>query len=312
MTVWLSASCLQKPQGLPGQERGAMLAWQILQLGLQSRRYGGRVRLHLRQCCTRWTVGLPLALLAVLLTTSEALAVRPFVTDDARIVNMGQFETESWGELRLQRGNSPGYHVASLQGYSPTDRLEIIGGVIGLDYAQRRLSFDDVVLQPKYLIYRSLNSLMPSISSAVGWLSPISGNRQQWNNYAMFHASWFLFTPQGSTDPYDNGLAIHVNLGMKGQYDAGRGGRQSQKLYWAMAFETITFSRDIRFLGEIFNGDPFVYEEEFPAFQTGFRWYKSPNVQWDIVMGGVRSHEALSQMNYTVQIGFRWLFDVRK
>ena len=24
--------------------------------------------------------------------------------------------------------------------------------------------------------------------------------------------------------------------------------------------------------GEIFNGDPFSYEEKFPAFQTGLRW----------------------------------------
>ncbi len=243
---------------------------------------------------------------------AESWAVRPFVTDDARIVNIGQLETESWAEMRLARGSAPGFHVASLQGYSPTDRLEIIAGVIGLDYQERRLSLDDIVFQPKYLIYRSFNSLIPSVSAAAAFLSPISGNRQQWNNYAMFHASWFLFTPQGSPDPYDNGLAIHVNLGMKGQYDAGLGGRQTAKPYWAIGFETITFAREIRFLGEIFNGDPFLYQEEFPAFQTGFRWYKSSNVQWDLVVGGARTHEALSQMNYTVQIGFRWLFDVLK
>ncbi len=87
----------------------------------------------------------------------------------------------------------------------------------------------------------------------------------------MAHASWFLFTPEDSTDPYANNLAIHLNLGMKSRYDAGPATYQS-KLYWAAGFEVVTsISRDVRFLGEIFNGDPFSYEEKFPAFQTGFR-----------------------------------------
>jgi hypothetical protein len=260
----------------------------------------------------RRRVHMLLGVLALVFSASEAGAVRPFVTDDARIVNMGQLETESWAELRLRQGLHPGYHFASLQGYSPTDRLEIIAGGIGLDYDERRLTLDDIIIQPKYLIHRSLNSLMPSLSASAAVLGPTSGNRQQWNNYAMVHASWFLFTPQNSSDPYDNGLAVHLNLGMKSQFDSGLGGRQTSRLYWAAGFETITFTREIRFLGEIFNGDPFIYEERFPAFQTGLRWYKSPSVQWDLVFGGVRTQQDDDRLHHTVQIGFRWLFDVVK
>ena len=105
----------------------------------------------------------------------------------------------------------------------------------------------------------------------------------------MAHISWFLFTPEGSPDPYDNGLAIHLNIGTKSQYNACLGGRYTSKVNWAGGFEVITFTREIRFLGELFSGDPFIFEDEFPAFQTGFRWYKTPDVQWDFVWRGART-----------------------
>ena len=79
-------------------------------------------------------------------------------------------------------------------------------------------------------------------------------------------------------------------------------------------------TREVRFLGEIFNGDPFSYEEKFPAYQTGFRWYKSPMVQMDLVFRGLRNGSLETQAptgaefsagwNYTIQVGLRVLFDV--
>ncbi|MGH8104574.1 MAG: hypothetical protein ACREJQ_08650 [bacterium] len=196
--------------------------------------------------------------------------------------------------------------------------MEIIAGGFGFTYQADQTRPLDMLIQPKYVVYRSFGAI-PSISVAAASLFPLSGNRQQWNSYAMAHASWFLFTPDGSTDPYDNDLAIHINLGTKSQYDAGPATYRS-KLYWAAAFEVITFTREIRFLGEIFSGDPFSYEEKFPAFQTGFRWYKTPEVQMDFVFRGVRdgSERTTSSSgaevgpgwNYTIQVGLRVLFDV--
>ena len=250
---------------------------------------------------------------------SIAFAVRPFVTDDARIVYKGQLETESYAGLTLADRDKPTVEARALQGMSLTDRLEIIAGGFGFTYQADQARPLDMLVQPKYVLYRSFGAI-PSISVAAASLFPLSGNRQQWNSYAMAHASWFLFTPEGSTDPYDNGLAVHINLGTKSQYDAGPVTYRS-KLYWAAAFEVITpFSREIRFLGEVFNGDPFTYEEEFPAFQTGFRWYKTANTQMDLVFRGVRDGSEQTRLssgaevgpgwNYTIQVGFRTLFDV--
>lgn len=250
---------------------------------------------------------------------SIAFAVRPFVTDDARIVYKGQLETESYAGLTLTPRDKPTVEARALQGMSLTDRLEIIAGGFGFTYQADQARPLDLLVQPKYVLYRSFGAI-PSISVAAASLFPLSGNRQQWNSYAMAHASWFLFTPEGSTDPYDNGLAVHINLGTKSQYDAGPATYRS-KLYWAAAFEVITpFSREVRFLGEVFNGDPFTYEEKFPAFQTGFRWYKTANTQMDLVFRGVRDGSEQTRLssgaeggpgwNYTIQLGFRALFDV--
>lgn len=256
-------------------------------------------------------------LASLCLCSSNAEAVRPFVTDDARVVYQGQIEVENYAGMTLNRNEKPSIEARSLQGTSVTDRLEIIAGGFGFNYQGNQAQLLDLLVQPKYVVYRSFGAI-PSISIAAATLFPLSGNRQQWNNYAMAHASWFLFNPQDSPDPYDNGLAIHVNLGTKGQYDAGLG-RQVNKLYWAAAFEVITFTREIRFLGEVFNGDPFSYEGTFPAYQTGFRWYKSPRVQMDMVFRGVRDGTERSraatgteigpEWNYTIQVGLRLLFD---
>jgi hypothetical protein len=253
-----------------------------------------------------------------LLAAEPAFAVRPFITDDARIVYKGQLETETYAGFTMSKGEKPAFEARSLQGIALTDRLELIAGGFGFTYQDNQARPLDMLIQPKYVLYRSFGAI-PSVSVAAGSLFPLSGNRQHWDSYSMAHFSWFLFTPEDSTDPYDNDLAIHVNLGTKNRYDAGPGTYRS-KFFWAVGFEVITISREIRFLGEVFNGDPFGFEEKFPAYQTGLRWYKSPNVQMDLVFQGLRNGSIETQAptgaafapgwNYTIQMGLRVLFDV--
>jgi hypothetical protein len=249
----------------------------------------------------------------------SALAVRPFVTDDARVVYKGQVLTESYGGMTMVQGEKPATEARSLQGLGITDRFELTAGGFGFSYQDNQARPLDMLIQPKYVLHSSLGAI-PSLSVAAASLFPLSGNRQYWDGYAMAHVSWFLFTPDADTDPYDNNLAVHLNLGMKSRYDAGPTTFQS-KLYWAAGFEVITpVTREVRFLGEIFNGDPFSFEEKFPAFQTGFRWYKSPMVQMDLVFRGLRNGSLETQVssgasfapgwNYTIQVGLRVLFDV--
>ena len=260
-----------------------------------------------------------LASCAVHFSPEDALAVRPFVTDDARIVYKGQLVTETYGGTTIAKGEKPAFEARTLEGLGITDRFELTAGGFGFTYQDNHTRPLDLLIQPKYVLHSSLGAI-PSLSVAAATLFPLSGNRQHWDGYAMAHVSWFLFTPDAETDPYDNNLAIHLNLGAKSRYDAGPGTFQS-KFYWAAGFEVITpVTREVRILGEIFNGDPFSFEEKFPAFQTGFRWYKNPMVQIDLVFRGLRNGSLETQAptgaefapgwNYTIQAGLRVLFDV--
>jgi hypothetical protein len=276
------------------------------------------------QTRSNWTIPVYCALIflasfAVYFCPEDALAVRPFVTDDARIVYKGQVTTETYGGITMVKGDKPAIEVRTLEGLGITDRFELTAGGLGFTYQDNQARPLDMLIQPKYVLHSSLGAI-PSVSVAAASLFPLSGNRQHWDGYAMAHVSWFLFTPDADADPYDNNLALHLNLGMKSRYDAGPATYQS-KLYWAAGFEVITpVTREIRFLGEIFNGDPFSFEEKFPAFQTGFRWYKSSTVQLDLVFRGLRNGSLETQAptgaefspgwNYTIQAGLRVLFDV--
>ena len=266
-------------------------------------------------CCALFA----LASFAISLCPENALAVRPFVTDDARIVYKGQLGTETYGGTTVVKGESPAYETRTLEGLGITDRFELTAGGFGFTYQDNQARPLDLLIQPKYVLHSSLGAI-PSLSVAAATLFPLSGNRQHWDGYAMAHVSWFLFTPNADADPYDNNLAIHLNLGTKSRYDAGPATYRS-KLYWAAGFEVITpVAREVRFLGEIFSGDPFSYEQTFPAYQTGFRWYKNPMVQIDFVLRGIRSGSLETQAptgaefapgwNYTIQVGLRMLFDV--
>ena len=216
-----------------------------------------------------------LASFAVYFCPEDALAVRPFVTDDARIVYKGQVTTETYGGITMVQGNKPAIEVRTLEGLGITDRFELTTGGLGFTYQDNQARPLDMLIQPKYVLHSSLGAI-PSVSVAAASLFPLSGNRQHWDGYAMAHVSWFLFTPDADTDPYDNDLALHLNLGMKSRYDAGSATYRS-KLYWAAGFEVITpVTREVHFLGEIFNGDPFSFEEKFPPFKPAFAGTRVP------------------------------------
>jgi hypothetical protein len=253
-----------------------------------------------------------LLFLGTVLSSAPAEGVRPFITDDARISEKGQVAIETFAQLAVTEGEKPAYGLHSLQAFGITDRLELTTGSIGAEARDRRLITDNLVLQPKFLLYQSFGAI-PSVSTAAGLVIPLSGNRQQWDTYAMAHVSWFLFRLEDSPDPYDYWLAIYLNGGTKGQYDAGLGGRHTSKPFWAAGFEVGTFVRQVRFLAETFNGDPFDFSEEFPAYQTGFRWYKTPSVQIDIAWKGIKAaHPAHLQdhWDHSLQIGLRIVLDV--
>jgi hypothetical protein len=227
------------------------------------------------------------------------------------VTDKGTVAVETFGELAISEEHKPAYGLHSFQSWGLRDRLELTTGELGAEYRDRRVMPHDLVVQPKLLLFQSFGAI-PSVSAAAGLVMPVSGNRQLWNTYAMGHVSWFLFRRADSPDPFDYRLAIYLNVGTKGRYDAGLG-RHTSKPYWAAGFEVGTFVRQVRFLAETFNGDPLDFSEEFPAFQTGVRWYKSPTVNMDMTVLGIHADHrgsAGADWEYVVQIGLRLVLDV--
>ncbi|TKS59974.1 MAG: hypothetical protein EWM72_01832 [Nitrospira sp.] len=124
-------------------------------------------------------IGSLLALIEMLhlLCPPRALAVRPFVTDDARIVYKGQLETESFAGVSMSKSNKPAVEARFLQGMSFTDRFELVAGGFGFTYQDNQARPLDMMIQPKYVINRSFGAI-PSISIAAAQLFPLSGNKQ--------------------------------------------------------------------------------------------------------------------------------------
>lgn len=111
---------------------------------------------------------------ATLFDAGRAGAVRPFVTDDARIVNKGQLETESFAGMTFSSGGRPGYHLGALQGFSPTDWMEIIAGGAGCvrrDLSGSRDACSSV--EPRDSDRRAVpaRALSKTVRQTPGWLS---------------------------------------------------------------------------------------------------------------------------------------------
>lgn len=110
-----------------------------------------------------------------------------------------------------------------------------------------------------------------------------------WNSYTMHTSAGSSFRQRGATIPTITDWQSISTLALNCNTTHASGAGTPVKSTGLVASEVITFTREIRFLGELFSGDPFIFEDEFPAFQTGFRWYKTPDVQWDFVWRGARA-----------------------
>jgi hypothetical protein len=242
----------------------------------------------------------------LLLPIREVQAVRPFVTDDARIIDYGQLEIEHW----LEYGSRPGdtmYAYNFMGGVSMTDWLELIVGTgVGVDTEDgRRLSIINPVIQPKILFLKAEEDGTPGLAAATGVLLPYgkgSLHDSGWGGYGLL---------LGTTRLFDDWLQLHVNLGATYTDDDGR--TADWRPYWGFGFDLGVVREDIRFIGEVYSGDPLDLEKPRWAVQTGIRWLKSDYVNWDLTFGTqphMEDHRRAGGQEYWAQIGLRLLFDV--
>jgi hypothetical protein len=203
-------------------------------------------------------MGLSLAL------SAPALAVRPFVTDDARVVGGRQAQAESW-----VRGDRSLFEHWFLAAYGPIEPLELtIGMVHGVEFLpQREYTAAGPLLQAKYLLRRPKSNSWPGLAVSAGAIAPAGFG-------PLRPEAWQRFVYAAVTESLGEGDAVllHGNVG-------AAGGRVT----WGAGTQT-RVKGGFHFVGEIFSGDPYA-ETTGNMVQLGFRHFFSEYIQIDGTIG---------------------------
>lgn len=251
---------------------------------------------------------------------SSGYAVRPFVTDDARIVDYGQIETESWLEVTHAEGafgDAPGFNT--LIGVTPLDWLEIIAGTGVARASNDKWAIANPVIQGKLLFTRAEADGTPGYAFASGAAfdagqttlaaganvdEDINPNYKLGDNYYAIGLMTYRLL--------NDSMQMHINFGLRAEHQRGIGLRL--RPYWGVGLDMEVIREDIHAIVEAYAGDPLEYNAPLYAGQFGARWIYSDYVNIDLTFGAQPTMNAYRQATSSVevwgQIGLRLLFDV--
>jgi len=238
--------------------------------------------------------------------SSFAHAIRPFVTDDARIVDFGQIEMENWVDTTRADGKwDPAPGINGIASTSVNDWLQILAGAgTGID-ASGRSGIANPLLSAKVLFKHTAEGGQPGF--AVSYTSTFdsgSGSFQEPGRVASL---------AGMTTHrlFEDKLLIHLNFGTR--TDRPREGETRTRPLWGVGFDTEVFSPKTRVVVEAFSGDPLALNAPRYATQVGLRYLHSDYMQMDFIWGAEpQLDEQLNRTGryeQTLQIGVRLLFD---
>ena len=106
--------------------------------------------------------------LSFLVVVRPAWAVRPFVTDDARVVGDHQAQLET-----SVRNDKDVFTNLNLFAFGPTAKSEItLGWQDGLPYSDRKFSLAGPLMQFKYLLWEAKPNAYPGLAVVTGALPP--------------------------------------------------------------------------------------------------------------------------------------------
>jgi len=207
----------------------------------------------------------------VLCVARSAHAVRPFITDDARVVEPGPFLLETsgrWDRTRLSNLN--------LLAYSPVGGLEATVGfsdgvVLERGENNDRPGISGPLLQLKYLFTEGTPNGYPGVALAAGLNAPF-GTR----GFAPPSTNGFAFLAVTESFGENEAVNIHANAGCV-LVDPGDG--LKARLIWGIGTQ-VRIYRGFHSVSEIISGDPYS-DSQGGGLQIGFRQFLSERVQID-------------------------------
>jgi len=230
----------------------------------------------------RSSVLLPVAL-ALMGCCALAHAARPFVTDDARIVDPGGYQIESF--IKHQRSVQEN-EFWFLPAWNPGSIVELTLGGFALRTAEEG-SANAVIAQVKTL-------LRPLRTNDFGFAVTVGGLRQEPLGSA--EGAWGPFINLiSSLSAMDDAVVVHANVGLLDD-------RQSdvKRYTWGLGAEIATTAR-LWVIAETYN-----QEGDKPSTQVGLRYWVVPNrMQVDGTFGAQHSEP---QNRSWISIGVRILF----
>jgi hypothetical protein len=247
----------------------------------------------------RWLPALALAVVP-----ASALAVRPFVTDDARIVDEGQITSETWLETATDGGpweNS----LHALAGTSVNQWLELSAvSSFGLDTGFG----DDIsnpVFQLKTLLLPAVEDGPVGVAVSVGYIPRLGHGPSYIEGDGAY--AYGLITKRLNQDR----LLLHTNFGLTGSRTETAGDRL--RPYGGAGAEIALWAFEWRWVAEVFTGDPFDPLRSDVSSQWGLRWLHSDVFNFDLIAGWQpqvdEKLERTGRDEFWVQLGVRIVFD---
>lgn len=203
-----------------------------------------------------------------------AYAVRPFITDDARVVGAQLAQIESW-----VRGDPRAFQHWVLLAIGPWAPLELtIGAVQGASYDGEPAAYSAAgpLLQAKALLLKPRPNRWPGLALSFGATAPVgygAFSPRDWERFVYLAMTESLFEKER--------LLLHANLGL---VVIGSQPGESTKTTWGAGFQLRIFA-GLHLVAEVVSGDP--YEPASGgAGQAGLRYIVNARVQLDATVGG--------------------------
>ena len=208
------------------------------------------------------------------ITSTKEVLVRPFITDDARVVGERLAQLESW--IRVDK--EAGQHWI-LGAYGPNKKLELTaGGVYGYQVehdSKKTFAYALPLLQAKILFKEYKPNKAPGFGMVVGTFLPVGQGSFKPAGYGTFG---YLTVSQcfGEGDKF----LFHGNLG--GNYLHVDGSNQLIST-WGLGTQIKAY-KGMHLVGEVFSGDPYI-PGTGTSWQAGYRYFFSDLLQVDMTVG---------------------------
>lgn len=244
-------------------------------------------------------------IVALIILPMRAEAVRPFVTDDARVADQGQLELEIIPDLVLPRGERALFEQSVVASFGVLPFFELgIGGAIGTNHGEGT-AIANPELRAKLLFLRADSRGVPGVALVLAAALPYGRGVLYSPGTALN-----LIAPITS-QLFGGGLLIHLNVGLIAGIPRENAGRAIHP-YAGLGVDATLGLEGLRFVGEIYTGEPLAPWSSRVATQFGGRYEFNERFNLDLVFGASpfeAGRRFRGGSDLWVQLGARLLFD---